>query len=105
MGHMTPNADRTMYSYDLTPREPRTGVVSENRKRIIAFLSEKPRTFREFYRFVKGRDPYLAATQLLMINTTLGYGIKTNEKGRIEILPPKAKKRARSPSRPKPARR
>ena len=103
MGHMTPSPDRTAYSFYLERREPRTDKVSEERAKLIGWFEEKPHTFKELQRFVHEPDPFKAASKLLTLNATLGYGVRTDHTGRIVLDPPLRRRRTPRRQAPKKA--
>lgn len=93
MGQLFPTPDGTAYSFYLEPREPRTTTVSDNRRRILEAFREKPRTFSELKRITREDNPFRAASQLLTLNATLGFGFHTDPRGRIVMEPHKGRRK------------
>lgn len=78
---------RTGYEFHLEPRVPRTSTVSEQRARLIGWLSHRPHTWKEVARFLGLSDPKKVNGTLLTLNVSLGYGVET-QGNRIHLRPP-----------------
>lgn len=83
--------DDGSYLFNLPARKPRTKVVGGTRAELLAWLREKPRTWADVHWRLRRPDGniFKEATVLLMLSVTLGYGIRTNAEGYIEVLEPK----------------